>query len=535
MSEALRMRSPAVDLDEFERRLFAKAPAERANDDPLAELSRIVGKNDPFKGIFATPAPAPAVQPQTRDANAFGSLSTNVFAPKATPAPANQSVVPTPSLSFAAPPRQAPVPEPRVQNDDAFAPHYFDEAAVGPATTKEEADFFSYMAPSQTEEEAEPYYEEVEPAAAEIRKSSFRGRAILMSFLLIGAIGGAAAIGWTGRNKTTADGSLPLIKAAATPVKVEAPKAETEADKAAAAAATPDANAKIVSKTEQPVDVVQPAGQPPIKIARVIPMGGDQINAIASPAASTVDGAGAAAPGLPAARAVKTVSVRPDGTIIGAPAAKPAASTAVAPTSIAQLAADSAPIAPAPAAAAPSRLPLMASMGAPARTPAPAAATPTDTAPTPPARVTTPKATIRATAPAKPVEQPKQAANQPLQLSPLAGGAKPAKVAAKPAAVDPINQAANEPLPTATSAASSGTFAVQLAAPPTEAEAKATAAKLQSQFASELNGHRAVIRKADLGGGRTVYRVRVANLGRDEAVSLCESLKSSGGQCFISR
>jgi SPOR domain len=32
-----------------------------------------------------------------------------------------------------------------------------------------------------------------------------------------------------------------------------------------------------------------------------------------------------------------------------------------------------------------------------------------------------------------------------------------------------------------------------------------------------------------------VYRVRVGNMSRDEAVSMCERLKASGGSCFVAR
>jgi hypothetical protein len=32
-----------------------------------------------------------------------------------------------------------------------------------------------------------------------------------------------------------------------------------------------------------------------------------------------------------------------------------------------------------------------------------------------------------------------------------------------------------------------------------------------------------------------VYRVRVGNMSREEAVSLCEKLKSDGGSCFVAR
>ena len=51
MSEpAARIRQP-IDLEEFERRLRAGAHVTKPEHDPLAELARLVGEDDPFSGI----------------------------------------------------------------------------------------------------------------------------------------------------------------------------------------------------------------------------------------------------------------------------------------------------------------------------------------------------------------------------------------------------------------------------------------------------------------------------------------------------
>jgi cell division protein FtsN len=42
------------------------------------------------------------------------------------------------------------------------------------------------------------------------------------------------------------------------------------------------------------------------------------------------------------------------------------------------------------------------------------------------------------------------------------------------------------------------------------------------------------IRSAEV-NGRSVYRVRVGNMSREEAVSLCEKLKADGGSCFVAK
>ncbi len=43
------------------------------------------------------------------------------------------------------------------------------------------------------------------------------------------------------------------------------------------------------------------------------------------------------------------------------------------------------------------------------------------------------------------------------------------------------------------------------------------------------------MRKTELAGGKTVYRLRVGPYSREDATSMCSQLQSSGGQCFIAK
>lgn len=76
---------------------------------------------------------------------------------------------------------------------------------------------------------------------------------------------------------------------------------------------------------------------------------------------------------------------------------------------------------------------------------------------------------------------------------------------------------------------------VQLGAPGSEAEARATFAALQRRHADQLSGDSPVIRRADVANGRTVYRLRVGPFSREEAAEKCQALQAAGGQCFIAR
>ncbi len=108
--------------------------------------------------------------------------------------------------------------------------------------------------------------------------------------------------------------------------------------------------------------------------------------------------------------------------------------------------------------------------------------------------------------------------------------------AAAPAPAQPQRVAAAAPeTPRAVPPSSAGGgFAVQLAAPASEAEAKSTAARLRQRFAAELGGHSPSIRAASV-GDKTVYRVRVGGLSREDATALCSKLQGKGGACFVAR
>ena len=79
----------------------------------------------------------------------------------------------------------------------------------------------------------------------------------------------------------------------------------------------------------------------------------------------------------------------------------------------------------------------------------------------------------------------------------------------------------------------SGDFGVQLAAPGSEKEAQTVFSELQKRHAA-LSGYSPVVKQATV-GERTIYRLRVGALSRDEATSLCTRLKANGGQCFVTK
>ncbi|HEX8376033.1 MAG TPA: SPOR domain-containing protein, partial [Geminicoccaceae bacterium] len=73
----------------------------------------------------------------------------------------------------------------------------------------------------------------------------------------------------------------------------------------------------------------------------------------------------------------------------------------------------------------------------------------------------------------------------------------------------------------------------QLGVRTSQAEAQAAFKQMQGKF-SQLNSQPALIRQAEV-NGKTIFRVRVGPLGKDEATSLCSQLQGAGGQCFVAK
>jgi cell division protein FtsN len=203
---------------------------------------------------------------------------------------------------------------------------------------------------------------------------------------------------------------------------------------------------------------------------------------------------------------VRTVSVRPDGTVVSPDqpsGAMPLPAAPPPPRAVATV-----PVAPS------------------------AAAGPTMTG------ATTPAATPQAT----PAPQPRAATPM---LPPAATAAAPAR----PAAPAPSVAAPSSPPPAAPSAAqpqqqrtaaatapaaATGGFSVQLGAQPTEEQARKVAQEMRQKLAGTLRGRSPQVKAADVNGS-TLYRIRVGPMSQDDANDLCARLKAAKSACFVAR
>ncbi len=557
MSEQASKSRFAIDLDDLEKQLKSVAqPAKGAAPaDPLAELARIVGKDDPLKALFADrkapvqPVPQrvePAFEPHL-EAIPQGTLRGGLddfedalrrdleaqVAPSAFEAAQPRRVVLDEDafLEEIASHRDGTVPVSQVRHEHDFDLDHargLDHARnLDPARGLDHAKDLDQASPmardldsmgplpsdggyaqSQAEQGMSAVRED-QPDMRELTPRSGLGKGFIVagSLLALGAVGIIGAFSFGGSSKT-ADGQPPMIKADTGPTKVAPanPGGTVVPDQNKQiyerTADTKPADAKMVNREEQPVDVQQAARAAPRVI---LPAAGSASatptsatpSATASAPAPTAPAATsetpASVPGLGEPRRVRTVAIRPDGTAIAAPAA--AASTPSAPATTA-----SAPVvAPRPVVTAPAAVPVPR--------PRPPAAASDETA--------------------------------PLRISPNAQASKEqvnkeqSRVALAPATT-PQPRPAPAPAAAAPASSGDGAFSVQLGAPGSEAEARSSFANLQRRFPDQLSGQSPTIRRADV-SGRTVYRLRVGSLSREEAQSMCSQLQSAGGQCFVAR
>jgi hypothetical protein len=84
-------------------------------------------------------------------------------------------------------------------------------------------------------------------------------------------------------------------------------------------------------------------------------------------------------------------------------------------------------------------------------------------------------------------------------------------------------------------AAAAGSFFVQVSAQKSEEDAQTAFRAMQAKYPDQLGGRQPFIRRKDLEKG-VFYGVQVGPFAsRDDAVQLCESLKSAGGACMIQK
>jgi hypothetical protein len=393
--------------------------------------------------------------------------------------------------------------------------------------------------------------ESVAPEPAE--RSGRRGMVIglVVAGLAIAGVTGVLAL--SDGNGTVDEGPV-LVEADDTPVKIEPddPGGTTVPNQDRAVFADGETAApsqqNLVSTTEEPVDIAAaPADSLPAAVAV-----GEKAEDRLTEGGTETSASDAIAPITP--RRVRTLIVRPDGTLeerapepvetVAAQPDAPETPVASAPEATQPAAPQTAPVVEAPQTVAGVPVTDVAEPAAPVvNDPVPeATADAASSTPAAPASQATAEAaseaapvvvrrvqTTTATPPVirdRPSDQPVNVVNRQQVAAAPAAAPAPAPQAAAPA-----QQAA---VPVTTTSGSTG-FSVQLAALPSEESARATATRLSQQYGNLIAGRGLTIQRAVIEGRGTFYRVRVAANGSGDANALCNSIKASGGNCFVAR
>jgi hypothetical protein len=453
-----------------------------AGNDPLAELARLIGQNDPFADLRLNPTPRPSRRGFTSD---------------------NAGVQWQPSQSDPAygvqPPAEQSNPPPLVSQSyiepgssgDGFQPAY-DPAIYGSAPPAAGGHGY-YEGPGNIPQDEEGYDDVAEPP----RRSGLKTVMVLIGLGILGA-GGAFAY----RTVFSAGGTAappPVIKADTTPSKV-APAQTGESSKLIYdRVGNASQGEKVVSREEQPVDVKDSSRTAAPRTVFPLPNSPSSPDSSSATISSTLAATAPVGPASAEPKKIRTVTIRPDQpmTLDPGSAARPSAASS-APRSGA-------------AAATPGG---NASPPANARAVAPKPGAPTASAP------------------------PPAPGNAPLSLSPSPQGSNPAPAASPPPL--PRTAAVTSPPPARVASASgsseAGAYTVQLSSQRSETEAQASFRSLQSKFPNLLSDRQPIIRRADLGEKGVYFRAMVGPFASvDEASGFCSSLKSAGGQCVVQR
>ena len=83
--------------------------------------------------------------------------------------------------------------------------------------------------------------------------------------------------------------------------------------------------------------------------------------------------------------------------------------------------------------------------------------------------------------------------------------------------------------------AAGGNYVIQIASAPSPDAAQSTYASLSRKFGAVIGGRAMNVQKADIPNKGTFYRVRIAAGSKAEAAALCTKYRAAGGQCLVAR
>ncbi|MVA97563.1 hypothetical protein GN330_09930 [Nitratireductor sp. CAU 1489] len=372
-------------------------------------------------------------------------------------------------------------------------------------------------------------------AAEEAPRSGRRGLMIAALVAGVAVVGGisAFALSWGSGDPEAAPA---MVKADPSPVKVRpetpggvtVPNEDKIVYERVAGGDEPGAPAqeKLLSAAEEPVDLV---------VRDVTPVAPDEADAAPgksedriAPETSNLPGVAGDEPALVTPRRVRTMIVKPDGTLV--PRDEPLEVATAAEVEPVPAPLEPPKPAPEPVAAVPAPEPVAPAPEAPVAqdgvgnaeasdntaAPAPAEA---DSAPVRVVETTTIRQSGTQKVPDRGPVAPTRPSDQPVEI---VGNTRQVNRETQVAALD-------------TQAPKPGEWSMQIASQPSPEGAQQSYVNLAGRYGSILKGRGVNIVKADIAGKGTFWRVRIPAGSRAEATSLCEQYKAAGGSCFVAK
>jgi len=466
-----------ADENNFQNRTNNSSEREAANSgqgtDPLAELARLIGQNDPFSEFgrdarAAVPAPTP---------------------PR--PMPSEQPLV-APPYSETRDQSGGAAPYQFQQNPPAFIQAAPESGAYRDAVYRDSGQ----MPPGND------FYDETEP------RGRGRGFITAAAVIALAVLGTAGAFGYRFIfSSSGSSGPPPVIRANPEPTKVPPPVANAESSQSKSTydrVGDRGQGERVVVREEPPVDV-KDLTRPGVGRSPPPPNSANQWAQAVPP--NLPPTGSAAATGAPSStmmgepKKVRTVTIRPD-----SPDANMAPPSLGPPNSSASPPAPSARSVPTTPQAPVQQRQVVVSQPAPPPANAPLALNDDMSLSLPRALNAPPAAPPRQAPVQKPAPAPRAApASRP-------GPQVLAQVAAPKA----------------------GGYLVQVSSQRSEGEAQAALRGLQAKFPNVLGGQPATVRRAELGERGVFFRAMLGPFAnRDQATQLCGNLKAAGGDCIV--
>ena len=454
--------------------------------DPLAELARLIGQNDPFAAAGRSGGASSEARPRAEAPQSDWRATAAALARESMRNPptsdshyeqVDSAVAAAKSLRAAPDDRFGHYETESADQGEAYGEYtdnYYDDAPGGDSRSGDAP----YAAAAQEDTSAgETYFFDGATAPADERfyddpPRARRGNGLLTAVVLVGCgiLGTAGAYGYRTYYSAAHAGDAPIIAPDKAPIKIVPAQASGDSGKSTQESAQAE---QVVKHYEDPLplsDSVGSTGPSGPRVALPAPF-------TPSPGPGPSVGTSAPVGASTEPKKVHTVPIRPEG--MGDPVARPVTSS-----------------------------------------PAPQTAPP-------------PVASRQASA-TKPVAPPARSSGGPLSLDP-GDAPSPYQTASRGA---PASAPAPAAAPKVASPSSpvAGGYVVQVSSQRSEADAQASFRGLQSKYPRELGDREPIVRRADLGPKGIYYRALVGPFGTAaDADQLCNDLKADGGQCIVQK